>query len=86
MDCMKASRVVVSVVISLVIILGPTLFMASSPCLDCAGICGTAGTVMPIEVRAVFRDLPVSDAPDPEVQLPPVRLVELPPRPLPTTA
>ena len=78
---MRVPRTIAALVIVAVAILGPTLFMASSPCLDCDGACGAAATQMPINVRVVRFVVPLPS--DALTQLPPtpVLLSELPPRP-----
>lgn len=82
---MSSVRALLATLIVAVIVLGPALFMASSPCLDCDGVCGAAATSAPLEVRVVAFVLPlVSDART-DVPPAPIHLAELPPRPLPST-
>ena len=82
---MRLARAMLATLIVIVTILGPTLFMASSPCFDCDGVCGAAASPAPIDVRAVLLIIPLSSDPDVQVPSTPVRLSELPPRPLFTT-
>jgi hypothetical protein len=86
MSGMGVLRILTSVMIAMVIIVGPALFMASSPCFDCDGVCGTAATPAAIDVRTVLTVLPMAPAPRADVPPRPVLSFELPPRPLPTTA
>ena len=78
-------RALLTTLIVAVAILGPTLFMASSPCLDCDGVCGAAATNTPLEVRVVLLVLSLVSDVLAQVPSPPTLLSELPPRPLPTT-
>ena len=83
---MNLARTLLTTVLVAVAIFGPALFMASSPCLDCDGVCGAAATVASVQVRTVVFVL--SSVSESRAQIPstPVRLSELPPRPLTTTA
>ena len=63
-----------------VAIFGPALFMASSPCLDCDGVCGTAATIASVQVVATRLWIAVAVEPQAQIVTPPVRLAELPPR------
>ena len=83
---MNLARTLLTTVIVAVAILGPTLFMASSPCLDCDGVCGAAATAASVEVRTVLLLLSFASESRAQVPATPVMLSELPPRPLPTTA
>jgi len=83
---MGVVRTLGALAIVTVVILGPTLFMASSPCFDCDGVCGSAATHAPIEVRAVLHVLSHMSDTQAHVPLTPVLVSELPPRSLFTTA
>ena len=82
---MNVPRTLLAIVVVAVAILGPTLFMASSPCLDCDGVCGAAATHAPVEVRAVLLVRALRSDVRARVPATPVLLSELPPRPLFTT-
>ena len=79
---MMRVRTILTTIIVAVAILGPTLFMASAPCLDCDGVCGVAVTHAPLEVRVVRFVLPLLSDSRAEVPPAPLLLSELPPRPL----
>ena len=79
---MMRLRTILTTIIVAVAILGPTLFMASAPCLDCDGVCGVAVTHAPLEVRVVRFVLPLLSDSRAEVPPAPLLLSELPPRPL----
>ena len=78
---MTTARAVLGVVIALVTILGPALFMATSPCLECDGVCGAAASPTPVRLPMQMRLVAVTS--EPPLQLPPkpISLSELPPRP-----
>jgi hypothetical protein len=76
----------VTLLVVAVALLGPTLFMASSPCLDCDGVCGTAVTITSPDVTATVRWISVAVEPQAQIVTAPVRLAELPPRPSSLTA
>lgn len=78
-------RALVTTLIVAVIILGPALFMASSPCFDCDGVCGAAATAAAVLITAVLFSLPMMAEPRAHLFSPPLRLSELPPRPRFTT-
>ena len=82
---MSLARALLTTVIVAVAVLGPALFMASSPCLDCAGVCGAAVTGASVEVPAVLLALPLTSELHAQIPSTPVRLSELPPRPLRST-
>jgi len=82
---MHCVRALLTIVIVTVAILGPTLFMASSPCLDCDGVCGAVATFAPVDVRVVLLVVPLVSDSGARVTPTPIRLSELPPRPLFTT-
>jgi hypothetical protein len=79
---MSLFRALVATLIVVVAILGPTLFMASAPCFDCDGVCGTSATFASTEVRTVVFVLPLPSPSVTQVPPTPVLLSELPPRPL----
>ena len=76
---------VLRVFIAAVVIFGPAMFMASSPCVDCDGVCGAAATPAPLDARIVLRIVPVDGDARPEIPEAPTLASELPPRPLLTT-
>lgn len=82
---MSTARGVLSVVIALVTILGPALFMASSPCLDCDGVCGAAASPTLVRVPTQLRVVALTSEPSVRVPSTPIALAELPPRPVSTT-
>ena len=82
---MTLTRSLTALIVTLVVLLGPALFMASSPCFECDGICGAAATFASADLRSVLLVLPVPPAPRAAVPPPPVQLVDLPPRPLHST-
>ena len=75
-------RTILTTIIVAIAIFGPTLFMASSPCFDCDGVCGVAVTHAPLEVRVVRLVLPLLSDSRAEAPPAPLLLSELPPRPL----
>ena len=79
---MHLARLIMTVVIVAVAILGPTLFMATSPCLECDGVCGAAATFASVEIRAVVFVLPLTSESAAQIPPTPLLLSELPPRPL----
>lgn len=82
---MSVPRALLATVIVAITILGPTLFMASSSCLECDGVCGAAATPATIEVRAVCLVAPFTCGAPAHVPPTPILLSDLPPRPLFTT-
>jgi hypothetical protein len=70
----------VTLLVVAVAVFGPALFMASSPCLDCDGVCGTAATIASADITATLLWLSVAVESKIEIVTPPVRLAELPPR------
>jgi hypothetical protein len=83
---MAVARAVLATMIAAVVIVGPALFMASSPCLDCDGVCGSAATVAVVLIAAVLPVLPLTAESRPHLFSAPLRPSELPPRPLFATA
>ena len=84
-DQMKVARTILTILIVAVTVVGPTLFMASSPCFDCDGVCGAAATQAPVAVGTVLLVISLLSGARAEVPATPARLSELPPRPLFTT-
>ena len=82
---MTLARTFMTIVVVAVMILGPALFMASSPCFDCDGVCGAAATVAAVLVTAVLHVQPMMAEPRAHLFSLPLRLSELPPRPRFTT-
>ena len=82
---MGLARPLLATFIIAVVILGPTLFMASSPCVDCDGVCGASATFAPVSVPAVLLAVPLTPECRTQVFSTPHRPSELPPRPLPST-
>ena len=82
---MSLTRALLTTVVVGIAVLGPTLFMASLPCLDCDGVCGAAVTGASVDVPAVLLVLPLTSEPHAQIPSTPVRLSELPPRPLRST-
>jgi len=79
---MSLVRPLGTIMIVAVLMFGPALFMASSPCLDCDGVCGVAAIAAPIEIESVLCVLPLKSDLRAQIPLSPVLLSELPPRPL----
>ena len=82
---MRVTRALLTALIVAVIVFGPALFMASSPCLECDGICGAAATVAAVEASAFIVGIPAPPEPPAQIPARPVLQSELPPRPLRTT-
>ena len=77
---MHLARQLVTLLVVAVAVLGPALFMASSPCLECYGVCGTAATIASADFTATLLWIAVAIDPQAQIVSPPVRLAELPPR------
>ena len=75
-------RALLATIIVTVVIVGPALFMASSPCFDCDGVCGAGATIAAAHVHTVLVARPLKAQSRQHVLSLALRPSELPPRPL----
>ena len=79
---MAIVRALLATIIVTFVIVGPALFMASSPCFDCDGVCGAGITIAAPHVHTVLVASPLkADSRQHAFSLA-LRPSELPPRPL----